>query len=379
MFRATLPMRWLVVVTGLALAGCGTGENQEATAPPPPIVGVVEVASRDVTPLTTFNGRVVAVDTVELRARIAGFLDTMNFTEGGEVRQGDLLFGIEKRQYQAAVLQAQGAVQRAKAALADAQLQLNRGLELVKHRNIPQSEVDSRQAKRDDAQGQLTEAQAQLEQAEINLDYTEIKAPIAGRIGAKAYSVGNYVDPSSGTLATLVSQDPIYATFPVSARELLEVRTNAEQRGQDPSKVQVKIVLPDASLYPQTGTINFVDVQVSQSTDTVTVRATFANPKRDLIDGQLVGIVVESAEPEQALLVPQAALLADQAGPYVLTVDGSGKVEQRRVKLGDPHDPDVVVAEGLKAGERVIVEGLQKVRPGQLVQLAAEPAKPAGA
>lgn len=381
MYRATLPMRWLVMVTGLALAGCGSGsgENEDATAPPPPIVGVVEVASRDVTPTAIFNGRVVAIDTVELRARIAGFLDTMNFTEGGEVRQGDLLFGIEKRQYQAAMLQAQGAVQRAKAALADAQLQLNRGLELVKHRNIPQSEVDARQAKRDDAQGQLTEAQAQLEQAEINLDYTEIKAPIAGRIGAKAYSVGNYVDPSSGTLATIVSQDPIYATFPVSARELLEVRKNAEQRGQDPSKVQVKIVLPDASLYAQTGTINFVDVQVSQSTDTVTVRATFANPKRDLIDGQLVGVVVESAEPQQALLVTQAAVLADQAGPYVLTVDGSGKVEQRRVKLGDDQGADVVVAEGLKAGERVIVEGLQKVRPGQQVQLAAEPAKPAGA
>ena len=281
MHRATFPIRSLVVVTGLALAGCGSGENKEATAPPTPTVGVAEVVSRDITPSTTFNGRVIAVDMVELRARIAGFLDKMNFTEGGEVREGDLLFGIEQQQYRAAVLQAQGAVQQAQAALVDAQLQLDRGLELVRNRNIPQSEVDSRRRGATDAQGQLTQAQAQLMQAEINLGYTEIKAPIAGRIGAKAYIGRQLRRPVERHARHHRQPGPDLRDLP--GERARAARGEQERRAAGPGSEQGpgQARLPDGSLYPQTGTINFVDVQVSQSTDTVTVRATFANPKRD--------------------------------------------------------------------------------------------------
>jgi membrane fusion protein (multidrug efflux system) len=339
----------------------------------------VAVASRDVTPTVSFTGRVEAVDTVQLLARVAGFVAKVNFTEGADVKAGDLLFQLQKDQYQAQVLQAQGAVKQAEAALTDAQLQLDRGLQLVKNQNIPQSEVDLRKARRDKADGDLMGAEAQLDTAQLDLGYTEITAPFDGRIGQKAFSVGAYVTPQSGPLATLVSQDPIYVTFPVTSRELLEVRKRAAETGQDARRFKVKLRLADGAVYDQTGTIDFVDVQVNQATDSVTVRAEFPNPKGTLIAGQVAGVLVEEAQPQQALVVPQAALLADQVGPYVLTVDGQGKVEQRRVKVGEGQGTDIVVQDGLKGGDRVIVEGLQRVRPGQAVQVAAEAAKPAGA
>ena len=165
----------------------------------------------------------------------------------------------------------------------------------------------------------------------------------------------------------------------MSYRELLEVRKAAAATGQDPSRFKVKLRLPDGETFDQTGTIDFLNVQVDQTTDSVTVRAQFPNPKRTLIAGGLVGVLVEESQPQQALVVPQAALLADQAGPYVLTVDGQGKVEQRRVKLSGEQGTDIVVQDGLKGGDRVIVDGLQRVRPGQPVQVAAEATRPAGA
>jgi membrane fusion protein (multidrug efflux system) len=167
-----------------------------------------------------------------------------------------------------------------------------------------------------------------------------------------------------------VSQDPIYVAFPVSSRELLEARKEAEARGEDLRAVRIKLRLPDGSEYAHTGTVNFVDNQVDPTTDTVTIRADMKNPQRQLVDGQLMGVTVERTQAQPAVVVPQAALLADQAGAYVLMVEGSGKVEQRRVKLGPASGSDIVVTEGIKTGDRVVVEGIQKVRPGQTVQVA---------
>lgn len=357
----------------LLLMGCdGQQQGEAGGSPPPPAVLVAAVGSQEVTPSDSFTGRVVAVDKVDLRARVEGFLEARHFTEGQDVKAGDLLFSIEKGQYEAAVAQAQGNVARAQAALKNAELQLARANELVKNKNIPQATRDDRQAERDSAAAELAAQQAALATAQLNLSYTEISSPISGRIGVSAYSQGNLVGPSSGTLATVVSQDPIYVTFPVSSRQLLQVRERARAQG-DPTRFNVKLRLPNGQIYDQTGTLNFVDVAVDQSTDTVTVRATFPNPERLLVDGALVGVIVEEAQPEQALVVPQEAILVDQAGPYVLLVDGQSKVEQRRIKTGQAQGARMTVTEGLKAGEKVIVEGLQKVRPGQAVQAADAP------
>ncbi|MGD9507337.1 MAG: efflux RND transporter periplasmic adaptor subunit [Geminicoccaceae bacterium] len=363
----------LVGLLTLLIAGCGEGNDDAAEAPPPmpPAVTVVAVGSQEVTPAVTFTGRVEAIDTVDLRARVEGFLEKRHFTEGQDVREGDLLFTIEKAQYEAAVAQAEANVARAQATQYNAQLQLDRAEELVRNRNIAVASRDDRRAERDTARAELAATEAALQTAKLNLSYTDIKAPISGRIGTSAYSQGDLVNPASGVLATIVSQDPIYVTFPVSARELLEVRERAAREQTDPTRYQIKVRLPDGRLYDQTGTVDFVDVRVDPSTDTVTLRAEFPNPHRLLVDGSLVGVIVEEAQPKQALVVPQAAVLNDQAGSYVLVVDAESKVEQRRVQLGQIAGPAIAVRSGLKEGEKVVTEGVQKVRPGQTVQAAA--------
>ena len=222
------------------------------------------------------------------------------------------------------------------------------------------------------AAASIQEAQAELQQAQINLGYTEIHAPIAGRISRADFSVGNLVGPDSGVLATIVSQDPIYVTFPVSQRELLAHRG---RRGEP----VVRVTLPDGTLYEHAGKLNFQDVRVDPGTDTLTVRAELPNPDRVLIDGQFVGVRVERGEPKRVLAVPQAAVQVNQAGPYVLVVGDDDKVAARRVRLGALEGVQVVVEDGLSEGERVIVEGIQKVRPGMAVAVSeAEPARPAG-
>jgi membrane fusion protein, multidrug efflux system len=335
-----------------------------AAAAPPPAVTVLTLQPSAITPGVQFNGRVVAVDTVDLRARVTGFLEQRRFDEGADVKAGDLLFVIEKDPYQAVVEQRQAELASAEANRANTAVQLQRGEELVKNNNIPKAEVDQRRAADQMAAAAVLEAQAALQAATINLGYTEIHAPLAGRIGRADLSVGNLVGPDSGVLATIVSQDPIFVTFPVSQRQLLEYRRERGHTGRVPV---VLVTLPDGSAYEHPGAVDFVDVQVDQSTDTVAVRAELPNPDRILVDGQFVGVRVEAGEPVAMLAVPQASIQVDQAGPYVLVVGGDDKVATRRVTLGDLVGTQAVVRDGLDAGERLIVEGIQKVRPGMAV------------
>jgi membrane fusion protein, multidrug efflux system len=331
---------------------------------------VISVQVTEITPRFGFNGRVVAVDEVQLRARVTGLLEQRLFEEGADVDVGDLLFVIEKAPYQAVVEQRRAELASAEAIRIDTAVQLQRGEELVKNNNIPEAEVDQRRAADQMAAAQILEAQAALEQAQINLGYTEIHARIAGRIG-RALSVGSLVG-SHSVLATIVSQDPIYVTFPVSQRQLLAHRG---ERG-DPV---VSVTLPDGTLYEQPGKLNFLDVQFDPGTDTVTVRAELPNSDRVLVDGQFVGVRVERGEPERVLAVPQASVQLDQAGPYVLVVGGDNKVEARRITLGAEEGAQVVVQTGLETGDKVIVDGIQKVRLGMAVAANEEPpARPGG-
>ena len=368
---------WLraAIVPGLlvVLAGCGDSNKDTQVAGPPPAVTVVKVISENIRPASTFTGRVEAKDKVDLRARVDGFLEKRLFTEGHDVKEGDLLFVIEQGYYKAALDEAKANVEKAQATLQLADLEVDRQKQLVARNAGTQAKLDEVTAKQGEARGVLLAQKAALERAELQLSYTEIKAPIAGRIGRALVSVGNFVGPSSGPLATIVSQDPIYVTFPVTQREVMEIRKEGSTLKKAAEDVLIYVQLADGSRYDKPGKVNFLDVTVSQGTDTVLVRASFPNPDRVLVDGQLVTVVVESEAGEQALLVPQQALQYDQSGAYVLVVDKANKVEVRRVDTSVTHGARVVVRKGLTAGELVITQGIQRVRPGQVVQPTEEP------
>ncbi|MGH6934041.1 MAG: efflux RND transporter periplasmic adaptor subunit [Dongiaceae bacterium] len=363
-----------IALTLVLLPACDNRVDTEATVPPPPAVNVTPVAKTGVTPTVEFVGRVVAAQKVELRARVQGFLQKQLFAEGQDVTAGDLLFVIEPEPFQAAVSQAEADLASAQADAKNAKLQLGRAEELLKKQNIPAATRDDRAAAAAMADARVQESKASLEVAKINLTYTEIRAPIAGRIGLVSYTQGNLVGPGSEALATIVSQDPIYVTFQVSQREMLEAKRRMAAAGTNPSSLVVRLTLPDNSDYGPTGKINFLDVQVDQGTDTATVRAAFPNPDRLLVDGAFVNVVIERGAPTPSLVVPMAAIQIDQVGPFVLVVDGNKKVEVRRIAIGRSSGVEATIDQGLQEGELVIVEGIQKVRPGAQVEPTTVPA-----
>jgi len=368
--RSVNRVRALALVSAtalLALGACGEKSPKEVGAAPPPSVVAAPARSAPVEEQATFVGRVVAVDKVELRARVQGFLKERKFSEGQQVGTGDLLFVIEPDQYEALVQQRQADVTKAVADAKNADAQLARGEELLKSKNISQAQVDELRAAAGIAEAGIAQAKAALAAAKLDLGYTRVTAPVAGRIGLARYTVGNLVGPSSGALATIVSRDPIYVQFPLTQRELLEAKRDVREKGGDPSKVVVRVRLPDGSLYDQPGHLNFVDVTTDPGTDTVTLRAELPNPDGILVDGQYVGVTAQAGDPQSAILVPQSALQLDQQGVFVMVVDTESKAQIRRIRTGREVGPDIVVTQGLEEGDLVITEGVQKIRPGQMV------------
>lgn len=357
----------------LLVAGCSDSKQPNpAASAPPPAVTVVKVTAAEIKPATTFTGRIEAQNKVDLRVRVDGFLEKRLFAEGADVKEGELLFVIEKEFYQAAVDQAKAALATAEATLKLADIDVDRQTQLLQRNVTAQATLDQSIGKQGEARGNMLAQKAAVEKAELQLSYTDIKSPISGRIGRASVSVGNFVSPSKNALATIVSQDPIYASFPVTQREVLAVR-----KQQAPSKGAEYVVfvnLADGSRYPSAGKIDFVDNTVNQGTDTVQVRAIFANPDRVLVDGQLVTVVVEQGKGESALLAPQQALQVDQTGPYVLVVDKDNKIQIRRVETDVARGANIVIRKGLAENEFIVTEGIQRVRPGQIV--APTEAKP---
>jgi membrane fusion protein (multidrug efflux system) len=307
---------------------------------------------------------------VEIRARVAGFLEEVLFKEGDVVKEGAVLYRIEPDTFQAGVQQAQGAVLQAQSKLANAAVQRGRTQELVRTDAAARALLDERVANEKGAQGEVVIADANLKMANVNLGYTEITAPISGEVGRARITKGNVVGPDSGPLTVIVSRDPMYVTFPVSQREFLKVQDERKAREQG---LAVRIRFSDGSVYDQTGRINFVDVAVDRATDTVLVRAIFPNEQGRLIDGQLVRVSVEADKPQEKVLVPQTALIVDQQGTYVfLAVDGKAAI--RRVKLGGESGPYAIVDDGLEGGEQVIVQGVESLRAGAPVVASPAPA-----
>jgi membrane fusion protein, multidrug efflux system len=390
--RSTAPWKsWWIRATALLVLVCLGGlawflvgdrakpAPSAASAPPPvPSVGVRLVTTKGVSQAFEFVGRIKAVEKVELRARVEGFLQRVlfregQFREGQDVKAGDLLYQIEKVQYQALVDQAKANLAAAKAELLHDQLEYNRQLELSKRQYSPQSQVDQLKATMDSGEAKVMQMKAALTQAEVNLDYTDIRSPIDGRIGRTAYTVGNLVNPASGVLATIVSQDPVYVLFPVSVRDLETIREARRKEGGEIAKIDIRLRLSNGQDYPHAGVWNFTDPQVDQQTDSLIMRATMPNPERTLADGQFVTAVIRERREAPRLVIPQAALQVDQSGYYTLVVDDQHKVEQRRVQTGPNLGTDVVVTSGVREGDKVIVDGVQKVRPGQVVQEAVLP------
>jgi membrane fusion protein (multidrug efflux system) len=360
----------LLAAIALACAGfCGTASSQQGLPPP-----AVLVQPAELTPLVAqaeFIGRAAAVDKVDLQARVKGFLGPRKFTDGDEVKEGQLLFTIEPEPYQATVDQKVAARDAAKAALDNADIALKRAADLLRSNTGTQATYDQRLSEQLQAKAQVESAEASLRDAQIQLSYTEIKSPITGRIGRAAVSPGNIVGPDSGVLATVVSEHPMRVLFPITQRELMEARKDGATDANAPLLVQLR--LADGSLYKEKGKIDFIDVTVDAKTDGQIVRAVFPNTDRVLTEGQTLRVVIENAKPPSVVAVPQGAIAIDQAGAYVFVVNDKNQAEQRRVKTGVIRD-GLQAVEGLKAGEKVIIQGQQRVRPGMTVNPTIAPA-----
>jgi membrane fusion protein, multidrug efflux system len=343
----------------------------------PPSVGVVKAEPTAITESSEFIGRVQAINRVALTARVTAFLDQRFFVEGTEVQQGDLLYRLEQAPFQAAVMQQEAAVADTSAKLANANITLARAQSLLNTPAGQRSTVDDGVAAQRSAAAQVQSAQAQLRTAQINLAYTEIRAPVAGKITRTSITEGNVVSPSSGALATIVSQDPMYVLFPVASRVLTDLQRHYADKG-GMNAVVVRLRLPDGVMYGETGKIDYVEPSVSGTTDTILLRASIPNPPlrpadkgqaigRALTDNAFVTVQVEGVEPVMALGIPRRAVLSDQQGDYVYVVGADNKAEVRRITLGQSTPTTAVVAAGLKEGETVIAEGIQRVRPGLVV------------
>jgi membrane fusion protein, multidrug efflux system len=370
-------MRALKAITALAAAGATVLAWWPASAQPSPAapaVGVVEVARRPIIESNEFLGRIEAVNRVNVVARLTAFLDKRLFTEGAEVAANDPLYRLERGPFEAELRARKAQVAQLEATLTNARITTERQRTLLNGPAGLPSNYDSAIANQKSLEAQLEAAQAQVSLAEINLDYTDIRSPIDGQIGRTSVTEGNVVSPGSGTLTTIISQDPMYVIFPVSVREILALRDRYAGRGGRDAVV-IRLKLPDGRLYGEVGHIDFASNSITQSTDTLLLRATIPNPRirtkpnslRELTDGELVTVMFEGARPVEVLAIPRAAVLADQQGNYVYLVGADNKVVQRRVKLGQSTTTVASVANGLALGDKVVVEGLQHVRPGQAV------------
>ena len=360
--RRTLCIAFIV----LALSYPAIAE-QPTTAVP---VGVVRAERKPIVKAGDFVGRVEATSRVEIRARVTGYLDEVLFKEGDLITAGAPLYRIEKGPFQAQVELAEAALERSKAAKTLSALQLARAEELLGKQAGTVAARDQAGAQDQQAHAGVLADEATLTIAKINLGYTDILSPITGKVGRTNITKGNVVSPSSGPLTVIVSQDPMYVSFPVSQREFLRAR--AEGRHVDISSIKARLHFADHSTYPLEGAINFVDVQVDRATDTILARAVFPNPAGALVDGQFVNIELETSKPEEKVVIPQAALIADQEGIYVFVVE-DGKAVVKRVKPGGEIDTGAVIDQGLTGGELVIVDGLSLVRSG--IEVRSNPSK----
>ena len=364
----------LVLGSCLGLTGC-TRAPAETPPPSPPPVSVSHPVERDVTDYTDFTARTAAVDSVEVRARVWGYLDKVNFKEGALVKKGDVLFEIDPRLYRAALDQAKAEVERQKAQLNLDEIQLRRVTALLRREAGTREEFDQTVARRAVSRAALAAAEARVEQAELDLGFTKVTAPVSGRASRYVVTVGNLIqsgDQGGGTLlTTLVSVDPMYAYVDMDEHTIQLIQQlirESKLKSADETAVPVSLGLATEEGFPRRGTINFVDNQVNAKTGTLRIRGVFPNADGALAPGYFARVRVPIGAPHKALLISERALDTDQGQKVVYVVDGDNRVVSRPVGLGALHDGLREITDGLKAGERVVVNGLQQVRPGVTVE-----------
>src|SRR4051812_37269680 len=370
----------------LALAACGQGQPA-SNGPPPPTVTVAKPAVRAVTDQDEYVGRFVAVDAVEIRARVSGYLAKIDFRDGQMVKQGDLLFTIDKRPFENTLAQARANLAQARANLAFAESDLERGKLLVRERTISEQVFQQRTQAQGSAQAAVQANEAAVKQAELDVDFTELRAPVAGRIGDRRVSPGNLVTGGTGgtttMLGTIVSMDPIRFEFSMDEASYLRyerfAQSGKEVTGREHG-VAVALKLIDDKNFERRGTMDFVDNAIDRSSGTIRGRAVFSNPDGLLTPGMFGRVRVPGSPTYDALLLPDAAIGTEQIKKYVLVVDADNKAVMKYVTLGQLTEDNLrVIRSGIDAGDRVVVNGLMRVRPGQKVNPQEQGATPSAA
>jgi RND family efflux transporter MFP subunit len=365
----TLCVVFLIFMSPLGL----TGRSAAASAPDktkrPPMVTVEAVTDQEVNPPSDYVGRVEAIQAVDLRARVEGFIEHIKFREGGKVKAGDLLYLIEQAPYKAKVNEAAAKVADAEASLTEARQYLKR-LQSVRSGGVSATDLEAAVSSELKAKALLQQAKASLEQSELDLGYTVIKAPISGRIGRTTYTKGNLVGPSSEALARIVQLDPIRVVYSMSENDLVNNRMTREGgcAVNPDNRLVPRIQLPDGQMYPIAGHLDFIDNQVDAGTGTIAVRAVFDNPDGMLLPGQYINVLISCSEGKRLPVVPQSAVQEDREGRYVFVVDAENRVQQRRITTGAAIGTNWAVESGLMTGETIIVQGVQKVSPGLIVE-----------
>jgi membrane fusion protein, multidrug efflux system len=352
-----------------APSGAALAQQPDTGQTPPPAVVVERIEVQEVSDPAEFNARVEAIESVDIRARVQGFLQTVAFEAGETVQAGDLLFEIEPDQYEAAVASARAQVSRAEAAREDAARTLARQQELVERQAAARAARDEARAAFEIAEADIEVAQAGLRTAELDLSYTRITAPITGQIGRALFTQGNLVGPEAGPLARIVQLDPIRVVFSIPEGFLVTLRQQEADGGViDPNALRLTLRLPNGTDYQQTGRIEYVETDVNPQTGTVAVRIVFPNPDRILISDQFVTLMAREADIPSLPVVPQAAVLQDREGRFVYLLGDDSTVSQRRIETGARVDNGWAVTEGLSGGEPVVVQGIQRLSEGMAVQ-----------
>jgi RND family efflux transporter MFP subunit len=370
---ATQPIRAryripVIAFTLVLLTGC---EQNTFVPPPPPKVEVAAPVQKPITRYLDATGNTAAIKNVDLVARVQGFLQSINYQDGSFVKQGTTLFTIEPETYKLKLEQAQAAETGAQASLKQAEADFKRQSDLVQRQAVSQATLDTSTSTRDNAQANLQQAQVNTKIAEVNYGYTNVTAPFDGIVSAHLVSVGELVGVASPTqLATIVALDPIYVNFNVNEQDVLRIREDARRRGMTVNEIRqlpIEIGLQTETGYPHKGKLDYVSPSINQSTGTLAVRGILPNPDRVLLPGFFVRVHVPYDQQKDALLVPDTALGSDQAGRYVLVVNGDNVVEQRKVQTGQLDGELRVIENGLKPDDRVVIAGLLRAIPGQKV------------